>query len=251
MTLAFLADSRPRSQAMRADLVARYGQTSLENATVIVALGGDGFMIETLHRTAALQKPVYGANLGTVGFLMNSFTPETLLEDIAQAQPQSITPLSIHATQVDGQCHHFYAINDVSLLRDSPQAANLTIQVNDEQMMDLLICDGALVATPAGSTAYNASLGGPILPLDANVLALSPIAAFRPRRWRGAVLPSHATIRLLVRDPVKRPVMMAADSQGLPYIASVEVALATDLHYRLLFSPGHSLERRILEEQFC
>jgi NAD+ kinase len=251
MTLAFLADSRPKAQAACAELQVRYGNTPLETATVIVALGGDGFMIDTLHRTAALQKPVYGLNLGTVGFLMNTFSPETLLQDIAKAEHQHIIPLAINATTLDGQIHRYYAINDVSLLRDSPQAANLAIQINEETMIERLICDGVLVATPTGSTAYNASLGGPILPINANVLALSPIAAFRPRRWRGAVLPSNATIHLTVLDPAKRPVMMAADSQGLKNVTHLDVQLSKDQHYTLLFSPGHSLERRILEEQFC
>ena len=250
MRIAFLASDAPVAQTARAALIGRYGDSSPEDAAVIVALGGDGFMLKTLHGTQELKVPVYGMNRGTIGFLMNEYAETGLLERLADAEEEIINPLSMTAMDRAGQTHHALAINEVSLLRAGPQAARLRITIDDRVRMAELMCDGALVSTPAGSTAYNYSAHGPILPIGSNVLALTAIAAFRPRRWRGAVLPATAKVRFDVEDAAKRPVMADADSTSIPDIAWVEIRSEHKIQHRILFDPGHGLEERLISEQF-
>lgn len=232
-------------------LTHRFGQVPKDAADVIVALGGDGFMLQTLHGTQALNVPVYGMNRGTVGFLMNSYTSDELLDRLAEAEEAVINPLVMTATTRDGTRIEALAINEVSLLRAGPQAAKLEICVDGRPRMDELVCDGALVSTPAGSTAYNYSAHGPILPIGAEVLALTPIAAFRPRRWRGALLPKSASVQFDVLENDKRPVRAEADSRSVPDVVRVEVRSDASIAHRLLFDPGHGLEERLIREQFA
>jgi len=250
LKLAFAASDAHLAQEGRAALAARYGEVPVEEADVIVALGGDGFMLQTLHAHQDLAKPVYGMNRGTVGFLMNDYSEDGLVERLASAELAVIHPLRMRATGVDGQVREALAINEVALLRAGSQAAKLAIWVDGRLRMAELVCDGALVATPAGSTAYNYSAHGPILPIGAEVLALTAIAAFRPRRWRGALVPSRAKVRIDVLDSDKRPVMADADSRSAGVVTSVEVATATEVEHKVLFDPGHGLEERLIREQF-
>lgn len=250
LRLCFLAAGAPLAQSARDRLIARYGDTPLDKAEVIVAIGGDGFMLDTLHATQDLPAPVYGMNRGTVGFLMNEFRPEGLTARLAAAEEAVVNPLTMTAITVGGEVHRALAINEVSLLRMQAQAAKLRITVDGRERMAELICDGAMVSTPAGSTAYNYSAHGPILPIGADVLAVTPVAAFRPRRWRGALLPAQARVRFDVLEPRKRPVMASADSASVDYIASVEVQTEFSIRHRLLFDPGHGLEERLIREQF-
>ena len=207
-------------------------------------------MLHTLRETVDLNVPIYGMNRGTVGFLMNSYGEGDLMERLADAQEETIHPLRMHARDRNGQMHEAMAINEVSLLRQGPQAAKLQISVDGRQRMAELVCDGALVSTPAGSTAYNFSAHGPILPIGADVLALTAIAAFRPRRWRGALLPSGATVRFDVIDAAKRPVMAEADSVSFKDIDWVEIQSERSIGHKILFDPGHGLEERLISEQF-
>ncbi|MFN4058772.1 MAG: NAD kinase [Roseinatronobacter sp.] len=248
--LAFLASPAPEPQAALAQLQARYGNCPLEEARAVVALGGDGFMLQTLHATQALEKPVYGMNRGTVGFLMNGFAVDGLLERLAMAELAHLTPLRMRATRADGTEVTALAINEVSLLRQGAQAAKLRIVVDGRERLDELVCDGALLATPAGSTAYNYSAHGPILPIGSDVLALTPVAAFRPRRWRGALLPKSSHVRFEVIDPDKRPVMADADSRSVRNVVSVDILSDASVTHRLLFDPGHGLDERLIREQF-
>lgn len=248
--LAFLASDAPIAQAAQMTLAARYGNVAPEQADVIVALGGDGFMLHTLHSTQHLAAPVYGMNRGTVGFLMNTYTEDNLLDRLAAAEETEINPLSMTAMTIEGKTHTALAINEVSLLRAGPQAAKLRITVDGKLRMQELVCDGALVATPAGSTAYNYSAHGPILPVGSDVLALTAMAAFRPRRWRGALLPKRAVVRFDVSEPRKRPVMADADSRQVSNVTSVEIRSEPDIVHRLLFDIGHGLEERLISEQF-
>ena len=248
--IAFVASRTDVAQDARARLAARYGDVPAGRAGVIVALGGDGFMLETLHATQALDVPVYGMNRGTVGFLMNAFAEGNLRERLAAAQEEVLNPLFMRATTVAGTVHEALAINEVSLLRQGPQAARLRITVDGRVRMEELVCDGALVATPAGSTAYNYSAHGPILPIGADVLALTAMAAFRPRRWRGALLPKTAKVRFEVMNPEKRPVMADADAQSVRDVAVVDIRSEPGIRHRLLFDPGHGLEERLIREQF-
>ena len=248
--IAFTASDTAEAQRARDALVARYGDVPLEAAEVIVALGGDGFMLQTLHATQDLPAPVYGMNCGTVGFLMNEFGADGLRERLANAQEEVINPLSMLAETVEGERHRALAINEVSLLRAGPQTARLRILVDGRVRMEDLVCDGALVSTPAGSTAYNYSAHGPILPIGSDVLALTAVAAFRPRRWRGALLPKSAVVRFEVHDPAKRPVMADADSRSVRDVLRVDVASEPAITHRLLFDPGHGLEERLIREQF-
>ncbi len=250
MRIAFLASTAPNAQSARGVLVGRYGTVAKEDADVIVALGGDGFMLRTLRDTVDLGVPIYGMNRGTVGFLMNSYEEAGLMERLAAAQEEVIHPLRMRAHDRQGALHTAMAINEVSLLRQGPQAAKLKISVDGRQRMAELVCDGALVATPAGSTAYNFSAHGPILPIGADVLALTAIAAFRPRRWRGALLPSGATVRFDVLDAEKRPVMAEADSVSFKDIDWVEIQSERSVSHKILFDPGHGLEERLISEQF-
>jgi len=248
--ISFVPRHPPAAQAAREDLVAIYGDAPLAQAGVIVALGGDGFMLETLHATERRDVAVYGMNRGTVGFLMNDYAVDDLPERLAAAQETVLNPLAMRATDVRGQVHEALAINEVSLLRAGPQAARLRIFVDDKLRMDELVCDGALLATPAGSTAYNYSAHGPILPIGADVLALTAVAAFRPRRWRGALLPKGAVVRFEVLDPEKRPVMAEGDGRSVRDVVAVEVRSEPGVRHRLLFDPGHGLEGRLVREQF-
>ena len=248
--LAFVASRGPRAREAREDLVARYGSVPEAEADVIVALGGDGFMLATLHRTQHLHAPVYGMNRGTVGFLMNEYHDDDLLQRVEAAEMALINPLSMKATRADGKVVEALAINEVSLLRAGPQAAKLRISVDGKTRMEELVCDGALLATPAGSTAYNYSAHGPILPIEADVLALTAIAPFRPRRWRGALIPVGSHVRFDVLEPEKRPVMADADSRSVTNVISVEIVSEPKGVHRLMFDPGHGLEERLIREQF-
>ncbi len=248
--LAFVASKTPEGQAQLAELGTRYGQCAPAESDVIVALGGDGFMLQTLHRNFALGKPVFGINAGSVGFLMNQFRADGLPERIAQAQATRIKPLEMIATTETGASVGAVAFNEVSLLRQTKQAAKLRISVNDQTRLEELICDGILVATPAGSTAYNFSAHGPILPLGSEVLAMTPICPFRPRRWRGAILPAGTAVRLEILEPYKRPVSATADTFEVRDVAEVIIREAPDKAMTLLFDPEHSMEQRILDEQF-
>ena len=249
--IAFLASTTVLAQSARNTFVHQFGDCESSESDVIVALGGDGFMLQTLHLTQHLNVPVYGMNRGTVGFLMNEFSLENLVERLDAAEEAVINPLRMRATCTDGSQHTELAINEVSLLRQGPQAAKLQIFVDDRLRLGELACDGALVATPAGSTAYNYSAHGPILPIGSEVLALTAMAAFRPRRWRGAVLPKAAKVRFDVMEPVKRPVMADADSRSVQDVVSVEIDSASDITHRLLFDPDHGLEERLIQEQFA
>ncbi len=248
--IAFRASTSEVAQAACKTLVERYGDTPVEDADVIVVLGGDGFMLETLNDTILLDTPVYGMNRGTIGFLMNDYAEDGLPERLAAAEEAKINPLHMRAGTADGKVHEALAINEVSLLRAGPQAARLRISVDGRTRMEELVCDGALLSTPAGSTAYNYSAHGPILPIGSEVLALTAMAAFRPRRWRGALLPKTALVRFDILDPEKRPVMADADSRSVRDVLWVEVHSDASVTHRLLFDPGHGLEERLLREQF-
>ncbi len=249
--IAFVASPVPIAQSARAALAETYGDVPPAEADVIVALGGDGFMLQTMHSTQGLDVPVYGMNRGTVGFLMNEFGAEDLRQRLDDAEEEVINPLAMTALTVDGKMHEALAINEVSLLRAGPQAAKLRITVDGKLRMNELVCDGALVATPAGSTAYNYSAHGPILPIGSDVLALTAMSAFRPRRWRGALLPKRAVVRFDVNDPIKRPVMADADGKSVRDVVSVEIRSDPSVRHRILFDPGHGLEERLIREQFA
>ena len=251
MKIAFTASDAPVAQTARAVLATRYGAVDEGAADVIVALGGDGFMLHTLHRTQSLDVPVYGMNRGTVGFLMNGYSESDLVARLKAAEEAVLNPLSMRAETVSGEVHEALAINEVSLLRQGPQAAKLKIWVDGRLRLEELVCDGALVATPAGSTAYNYSAHGPILPIGSEVLALTAIAPFRPRRWRGALLAAGAKVRFEVSDPNKRPVMADADSRSVRDEVRVDIASEPGIRHRILFDPGHGLDERLIQEQFA
>ena len=246
----FTASQADLAQEALASLLERYGDTPLDQACVVVALGGDGFMLQTLHALQDRDLPVYGMNRGTVGFLMNGYDEERLIERLAVAEETAIHPLHMAATRSDGVIEENLAINEVSILREGPQAAKLRIYIDGRMRMEELVCDGALIATPAGSTAYNYSAHGPILPINSDVLALTAIAPFRPRRWRGALLPKSCEVDIEVLTPERRPVMADADSRSVRHVTWVKIRSATEIRHRLLFDPGHSLEERLLREQF-
>jgi len=248
--LCFLAADVPIAQEAQANLAARYGQHPPQEADAIVALGGDGFMLAALHGTQDLEAPVYGMNRGAVGFLMNEYSEDGLIGRLEKAEEAVVNPLRMSAISADGTKTEALAINEVSLLRAGPQAARLRIWVDGRMRMEDLMCDGALVCTPAGSTAYNYSAHGPILPIGADVLALTAMAAFRPRRWRGALLPKKAVVRFDVVDHQKRPVMADADSRSVSDVVSVEIRSEPLIRHRILFDPGHGLEERLIREQF-
>ena len=248
--IAFRAAATEFAQSALERLTARHGDAPLAEAEVVVALGGDGFMLHTLHATQASGLPVYGMNCGTVGFLLNSFSEAGLAVRLARAEVEVINPLAMSAMDTGGRMHHALAINEVSLLRAGPQAAKLRISVNGKVRMEELVCDGALLSTPAGSTAYNYSAHGPILPIGSEVLALTAMAAFRPRRWPGALLPKSALVRFDVVDPDKRPVMADADSRSVREVLWVEIRSDPGVTHRILFDPGHGLEERLTREQF-
>lgn len=247
--LHFVASEAPEAQAMLGKLSARYGNCSPLEATAIVALGGDGFMLQTLHSFLDRGVPIYGMNLGSVGFLMNGFREEDLPHRIDAAQPTKIRPLLMKTVSPAGE-KTALAFNEVSLLRQTHQAAKLRIILDGKVRLDELVCDGILVSTPAGSTAYNLSAHGPILPIDSALLAMTPLSAFRPRRWRGALLPRNVQIRFEVLEHGKRPVSAVADNDEVRDVSRVDVAEDRDTTVTMLFDPGHSLDERILAEQF-
>ena len=250
--IRFSASKAPAAQAALARLTEVYGQTEARRAEVVVALGGDGFMLQTLHENekASRDLPVYGMNCGTIGFLMNAYNEEALEARLRAAEETVINPLAMTAVAANGRQHHALAINEVSLLRAGPQAAKLRISVDGRERMAELVCDGALLCTPAGSTAYNYSAHGPILPMGSDVLALTAMAAFRPRRWRGALLPKTAVVRFDVLEAEKRPVMADADGRSFRDVISVEIRSEPAIRHRILFDPGHGLEERLTHEQF-
>ncbi len=250
LKIAFAAARAPVAKEALEVLTARYGDVPFEEADVIVALGGDGFMLQTLHATQHLPAPVYGMNRGTIGFLMNEYADEGLTKRLAEAEEAEINPLAMTAHLADGTEKHALAINEVSLLRAGPQAAKLRIHVDGRERLGELVCDGALLATPAGSTAYNYSAHGPILPIGSDVLALTAVAAFRPRRWRGALLPKSARVRFEVLEPEKRPVMADADGDSVRDVIAVDIRSEPSVVHRILFDPGHGLEERLISEQF-
>ncbi len=250
LRFAFLASPADEAQAARKDLVALHGDHAPEQADVLIPLGGDGFMLQTLHRHGELGKPVYGMRQGTIGFLMNHFRLEDLSDRVRAAEPAVLRPLEMLAETESGVTVGSLAYNEVSMLRQTRQAAHLSIELNGQRRLDELICDGVLVATPAGSTAYNFSAAGPILPLGTNVIALTPIAAFRPRRWRGAVLKADTEVRVRVLDPYKRPVSATADSHEVRDVVQVTIRESREQTVTLLFDPEHNLEERMLAEQF-
>ncbi len=249
--LALLASPADDAQAALAMFGKLYGMHAPQDADVVVALGGDGFMLQTLHRFGAQGKPVFGMKLGSVGFLMNQHRIGDLVARIAVAEPAVLHPLEMLVQTESGATVGSLAYNEVSLLRQTRQAAHVSIELNGEVRLDELICDGVMVATPAGSTAYNFSASGPILPLGANVMALTPIAPFRPRRWRGAVLKSGTEVRFRVLDPHKRPVSATADSHEVRDVTEVLVRESSDRSVTLLFDSERNLEERILIEQFA
>lgn len=248
--IAIVASGDPQAQAALTDLQERYGNCAPDAAEVIVALGGDGFMLETLHRFMSLGKPTFGMNRGSVGFLMNTYEAEGLPERLDRASPVDLHPLRMLAQCEGGASLDALAINEVSMLRQTRQAAKLRIAIDGKVRMPELICDGVLVATAAGSTAYNLSAHGPIIPIGARILALTPISAFRPRRWRGALLDSDAEVVVEVLERWKRPVSAVADYNEARNVIDVRIAEARDTVVTLLFDPEHNLEERILFEQF-
>ena len=246
----FIVDYTKISKESSNRIQSTYKFFSLSEADAIVVLGGDGFMLDILKQYQDLDLPFYGINKGTVGFLMNQNQNENLLNNLNQAEETIIHPLKMHAKKIDGSEEDHLAINEISILRSGSQAAKLKIVVDNLVRLEELVCDGALVSTPAGSTAYNYSAHGPILPIDSNILALTAMAAFRPRRWRGALIPSNAKIEFFIKDSNKRPVSAYADSKEVKNISSVKIESEDNVYYKLLFDKGHGLQERILREQF-
>jgi NAD+ kinase len=248
--IAFIASQTPEAREAYGQLEKRYGNANPISADVIVALGGDGLMLQTLHKFMNSSKPIYGMHRGTVGFLMNEYVETDLPERIDAAHNTVIHPLLMRARDSQGRMHEHRAINEVSLFRQSAQAAHLRILIDGQERLAELVSDGALVATPAGSTAYNLSAQGPIIPINAPLLALTAISPFRPRRWRGALLPDKAKVTIEVQDADKRPVAAVADHDEVRSVRSVDVSMDHTISLNMLFDPGHNLDERILSEQF-
>ncbi len=248
--IAFVAASTPEAREAYERLQKRYGNAEPNKADVIVALGGDGLMLQTLHKFMNSGKPIYGMHRGTVGFLMNEFVEEGLAERLAAAHITVIHPLVMRARDAQGRIHEHRAINEVSLFRQSAQAAHLRILIDGQERLAELIADGVLVATPAGSTAYNLSAQGAIIPINAPLLALTPISPFRPRRWRGALLPDKAKVTIEVMEADKRPVAAVADHDEVRSVRAVDINMDHGISLNMLFDPGHNLDERILREQF-
>jgi NAD+ kinase len=248
--IAFFASEAPIARKALARLTKLYGNAAPSSADAVVALGGDGLMLQALHKFMSSGLPIYGMNRGSVGFLMNDFSDKKLLERLHEAELTSIRPLKMTAIGHDGKTHQGLAFNEVSFLRQRSQAAKLHITIDGKSRLDELICDGLLVSTPVGSTAYNLSAHGPILPIGSSLLALTPISAFRPRRWRGAILPHNAKVKITVLESEKRPVAAVADHIEVRNVATVEIAEDKKRSVKLLFDPGHSLAERVLNEQF-
>lgn len=249
-SVSFTASNAPDAENAREELIKIYGDTPPEDADVIVALGGDGFMLQTLHKAMNSGKRIYGMNRGSVGFLMNSYSKETLLERIAAATENTIHPLEMKTEDAYGNKHSALAINEVSLLRQSYQAAKLKVDIDGRTRLEELICDGLLLATPAGSTAYNLSAHGPILPLDTPLLALTPVSAYRPRHWRGALLPEKVVVDITILEEGKRPVNAVADHQEVKSVVRVRIRQASDMSVSILSDSDYSWSERILSEQF-
>ena len=248
--IAFVAGTTPEAREAYERLQERYGNVEPKDADVIVALGGDGLMLQTLHKFMTSGKPIYGMHRGTIGFLMNEFALDGLIERLTAAQITVIHPLVMRSRDSAGRMHEHRAINEVSLFRQSAQAAHLRILIDGQERLAELIADGVLVATPAGSTAYNLSVQGPIIPINAPLLALTAISPFRPRRWRGALLPDKAKVTIEVMDADKRPVAAVADSDEVRSVRSVDVEMDHAVSIDMMFDPGHGLDDRILREQF-
>lgn len=249
-SIGFIASNAEEARIAAADLSAVYGSVPPAEADVIVALGGDGLMLQTLHTFMNTGKPIYGMNCGSVGFLMNEFQRDRLIERVSAATETKVHPLAMTAVDASGQTFNAYAINEVSLLRQSFQAAKVRIDVDGKTRLAELICDGLLVATPVGSTAYNLSAHGPILPVQAPLLALTPISAFRPRTWRGALLPDHATVHIVALEADKRPINAVADNVEFKSVVDIVVKQDRQAQSLILFDPDHSWDERILAEQF-
>jgi len=248
--LHFVASDSAEAEDALERMRGRYGDASADKCDVVVALGGDGFMLQTLHTFLDRGRPIYGMNFGSIGFLMNEFREDDLHERLSAAEPAKVHPLRMTATSRDGKSVESLAFNEVSLLRETRQAAKIRILVDGKVRIPELICDGILISTPAGSTAYNLSAHGPILPIDADLLALTPISAFRPRRWRGALLPHKARTRFEIMEADKRPVSAVADDREVRDVRTVDVAEDRSITMTMLFDEGHSLDERILAEQF-
>jgi NAD+ kinase len=250
-SIAVFAADTPLAHRAYREITQKYPVKQPDEADVIVALGGDGHMLEVMHKTMPYNKPIYGMNLGSVGFLLNNYSVDFLLERISKTHSVYLHPLFMEAKTMDGHFLKAHAINEVSLWRSSRQAAKIAIDVDGVNRLAELVCDGVMVATPAGSTAYNSSAHGPIVPIRSQVLALTPVCAFRPRRWRGALMPHDSRIRFTVLEPEKRPVDAAADSHDeAKHVVQVDVYRDTNTRIRLLFDPGQSLEDRVIREQF-
>ena len=249
--IAFVASNTHDAQNALAILTERYGQVAPDDAQVIVALGGDGLMLQTLHNFMGSDKPIYGMHRGTVGFLMNDYREDDLKERLRAAETTVIHPLLMQAVDSNGKRHESRAINEVSIYRQTYQAARLTILVDGKERLKELQADGVMVATPAGSTAYNLSAMGPIIPIGSPLLALTPISPFRPRRWRGALLPDTALVTIKVLEADKRPVAAVADHDEVRSVCQVDIRMDRDVVMKLLFDPGHTLDERILREQFA
>ena len=248
--IAFVTGATPEAEMARDALARRYGDVAPAKADVIVALGGDGLMLQTLHKFMGAGKPIYGMNRGTVGFMMNEYREDGLNERLAAAEESVTHPLAMRAVDASGIVHEALAINEVALFRQTYQMARLRVMVDGKERLAQLDADGIMVATPAGSTAYNLSAQGPIIPIGAALLALTPISPFRPRRWRGALLPDTAVVSVEVREPDKRPVAAVADHHEVRAVRSVDVRMGHKVAMRMLFDPGHNLDERILREQF-
>lgn len=249
-TIAFVASSSPEAVAARARLARKYGNAPIDQANVIVALGGDGLMLQTLHAHMKASIPIYGMNQGSVGFLMNDYNEDGLIERLANAQTTTIHPLSMSVADANDKKWSALAINEVSVYRQTHQAAKLRITIDGKVRMAELVCDGALVATPAGSTAYNLSAHGPILPINSPLLALTPISPFRPRRWRGAILPDHGEIRIDVMEHTKRPVSAVADHEEIRFVRQVHIRMDKSISLLMMFDADRALDERVLTEQF-
>ncbi|HAT84686.1 MAG TPA: NAD kinase [Rhizobiales bacterium] len=248
--IAFIASSTEESENARRKFAHRFGSAPPDHADVIVALGGDGLMLQVLHRYMNSGIPIYGMNCGSVGFLMNEFREEDLYERLLAAETTVLHPLHMKATTADGEVHEAKAINEISIYRQTAQAAKLEISIDGKSRMQELICDGVLVATPAGSTAYNLSAHGPILPIDSPLLALTPISPFRPRHWRGALLPNSAKVKISIREALKRPINAVADHTEIRSVHEVEICEDSQTNCQIMFDPDHGWAERILTEQF-
>lgn len=250
MRFHFTASDRPIAKSRLEQLINHYGQHNTADCDVIVALGGDGHMLKTLKASVEGGKPVYGMNCGTVGFLMNAYHDDDLLDRMKTAEMTVIHPLSMVATTLDGKTHHALGINEVSISRESHQAVKLKIDIDEITRMPEMVGDGLIIATPAGSTAYNLSAHGPIIPLGSEVLALTPVSAFRPRRWRGAILPQSAKVSVTMLEPDFRPASAAADGTEIRDITAVDIQMDHKINYTILSDPGQGLAERAMQEQF-